>query len=85
MSLQPIPTDPHATTREGRLTPFYQAWFASIQRWLSPVGQFGTTTTRPTTNLFIGQPYFDTTLGYMVWIKQVSPSVIWVNGAGTAV
>lgn len=30
---------------------------------------------------FIGQPFFDTTLGYMMWVKQITPAV-WVNAAG---
>lgn len=33
---------------------------------------------------FVGQAYFDTTLGYMVWAKQLLPA-IWVNAAGVAV
>lgn len=84
MSLAPIPTDPRATD-DGKLTPAYQSWFASIQRWLSPVGQFGTTAQRPTKNLYVSQRYYDTTLGYPVWVHQVSPSIIWHNGAGAAV
>lgn len=84
MSLAPIPTDPKATD-EGKLTPAYQSWFASIQRWLAPVGQFGTTAQRPTRNLYVGQGYYDTTLGYPVWVHQASPSIIWHNGAGAAV
>lgn len=85
MSLAPIPTDPQLTDKDGKVTPIYQAWFASIQRWLSPVGQAGTTAQRPTKNLYVGQPYYDTTLGYPVWVHQVSPSIIWHNGAGAAV
>jgi hypothetical protein len=30
---------------------------------------------------FVGQPFFDTTLGYMMWVKQIFP-IIWVNAAG---
>ena len=85
MSLQPIPTDPKIVAEQGTLTPIYQAWFASIQRWLSPNGQFGTTAKRPTAALYVGQFYYDTTLGYPVWVHQVSPSIIWHNGAGAAV
>jgi hypothetical protein len=33
-------------------------------------------------NLYIGQPFFDATLGYLVNVKSLNPTV-WVNGAGT--
>lgn len=85
MSLQATPTDPVISDSGGKLTPVWQAWFAGVQRWLFPVGQFGTTAKRPTTNLYIGQGYYDTTLGYPVWVHQVSPTIIWHNGAGAAV
>jgi hypothetical protein len=43
----------------------------------------GPTGARPVPSL-IGQSYFDTTLGFMVWAKQLSPAV-WVNAAGVQV
>jgi hypothetical protein len=43
----------------------------------------GTTANRPTT-VYVGMPYFDTTLGKMIWVKQVSPTV-WVDGTGATV
>lgn len=45
--------------------------------------QYGPTTNRPVPG-FIGEQYFDTTLGFMVWAKQISPS-IWVDAAGVSV
>jgi hypothetical protein len=83
--LQPLPTDPKVVKETGEWTPTYQGWVAGVQRWLSPIGQFGTTAQRPTRSLYIGQRYYDTTLGYPVWVHQVSPSIIWHNGAGAAV
>lgn len=43
-------------------------------------GTSGPTVNRPVPT-FVGQPYFDTTLGFMVWAKQLSPS-LWVDAAG---
>lgn len=43
----------------------------------------GPTVSRPVPTI-VGQPYFDTTLGFMVWAKQFSP-VIWVDAAGISV
>jgi len=51
--------------------------------FLSNTTQSGPTSSRPTP-LAVGQSYFDTTLGFMVWCKQIIP-VIWVNAAGVAV
>jgi hypothetical protein len=83
--LSPLPINVPVVDKQGLQTPVWQAWFNSIYTWCQGMGQSGTTGSRPTKGLFIGRQYFDTTLGYMVSVKQVSPSVIWVNGAGTPV
>lgn len=44
----------------------------------------GTTTNRPTQNLYVGRIYFDTTLGKQINVKSISPTV-WVDGNGTVV
>jgi len=41
----------------------------------------GTTAARPSPPAFVGQAYFDTTLGFTVWAKQLLPTV-WVDAAG---
>lgn len=43
----------------------------------------GPTAGRPAPT-FVGEQYFDTTLGFMVWAKQLSPA-IWVDAAGVSV
>jgi hypothetical protein len=43
----------------------------------------GPTANRPTPT-FIGQPYLDTTVGFMVWALQVAPA-IWIDAAGVSV
>jgi hypothetical protein len=86
VSLSPVPTI--RTIDDGRKThidPIWMAWFNSIQFWLFPIGQFGTTANRPTTSLYIGRRYYDTTLGYPVWVHQITPTIIWHNGAGASV
>ncbi len=42
---------------------------------------FGATAARPTSQLTVGQPYFDTTLGTPIWWAGSA----WVNSAGTPV
>jgi hypothetical protein len=44
----------------------------------------GPTTSRPNPPGFVGQSYFDITLGYTVWVKTINPSV-WVDAAGVPV
>lgn len=44
---------------------------------------FGPTSARPIPS-FIGQQYFDTDLGFVVWVKQLSPAV-WVTASGVGV
>jgi hypothetical protein len=89
VSLQPIPTTAKAVDKDGNLVPAYQAWFSSIQYWLSPVGSNGTTALRPintapTRFLYIGQTYFDTTLGKPIFVKSLNPTV-WVDATGGVV
>jgi hypothetical protein len=82
--LSPIPQTAVITDGNGNLTPTFQGWFQSIYKWLSPVGQSGTSTNRPTKNLYVGQPFFDTTLALPIWVQSLNPTV-WCNGSGTAV
>jgi hypothetical protein len=59
-------------------------WFkylSTVHQLVSRIESSGTTADRPTTNLWIGQQYFDTTLGKPVWLKSVKPSV-WVLATG---
>ena len=41
----------------------------------------GTTANRPTLQLQIGQPYYDTTLGIPIWYN----GTVWKNASGTTV
>lgn len=43
----------------------------------------GPTGSRPIPS-FIGQPFFDTTLGFMIWCSQTVPAV-WVDAAGVSI
>lgn len=89
MSLNQIPSsDNPIADKVGRLTAVWQAFFASLHLFAGPLGNNGTTATRPvhSTNhpLYVGQGYFDTTLGFMIWVKTANPTV-WVRYDGTAV
>jgi len=57
-------------------TPWVQ-WFSQLQPILQSVVASGPTSGRPTQNLYIGYPYFDTTIDQMVYWN----GVIWVTYA----
>jgi hypothetical protein len=44
----------------------------------------GTTSQRPIPTI-IGEPYYDTTLGYQINCNQITPSIVWHNGQGNPV
>lgn len=46
--------------------------------------QSGTTAQRPTRYLYVGMPYYDTTLGYEINVHTITP-LVWHNGAGAPV
>lgn len=48
------------------------------------MGLSGVTVSRPTTGLYVGLFYFDTTLGKPIWVKTVAGPV-WVDATGTTV
>lgn len=61
------------------------SWFSALyQQIILTIGNNGTTAARPTANLWVGQSYFDTTLGKPIWIKSLNPTV-WVDATGSTV
>lgn len=56
-------------------------WFSRVGTRLMAVEQSGPTAERPTSGLWIGRRFFDTTLGKPVYVKSLGPTV-WVDGAG---
>ena len=91
MSLSPVPTTDQLSDRSGLINPSYRTWFASIQTWLGPQGRTGATGARPQVGLYPGLQYFDTTLGYPVFVKTVgtnkpgNATTVWVNASGGTV
>lgn len=61
----------------------WSVWFNKLWITAGSVDNSGTTANRPVKNLFVGRPYFDTTLGYPIWLKSVNPTV-WCRSDGTA-
>lgn len=61
--------------------------FPLLKQW--PQVPSGTTATRPTNGVTVGLSYFDTTLGYPVFLKTISTTTgvpnTWVNASGAVV
>lgn len=55
------------------------AWYGAIGRLGNALTGSGTTAQRPIKGLWIGRPYFDTTLGYVIWYSGTE----WVDATGT--
>jgi hypothetical protein len=62
----------------------WRNFFQAVYSICTALTTSGTTAKRPTSGLWIGRTYFDTTLGIPIWLKSTSPTV-WCNSAGAAV
>lgn len=70
--------------QDGSLSQGWQQWMEDVRNKASTAGESGTTANRPTTGLFVGRRFFDSTLGHPIYLKTISP-VVWVDGTGTVV
>jgi hypothetical protein len=68
----------------GNWTPSWAQWLTRTHRAALAVQQSGPTAERPASLLWIGRPFYDTTLNEPIWLAAVNPSV-WRNAAGIAV
>lgn len=66
-------------------SPQWAGWFNNAQVILTDASNSGTTAQRPTTQMYVGKPYFDTTLGKPIWLKTPGASPVWVDATGTGV
>ena len=71
----------------GAINQDWASLFHSLQQTAFALSRSGPTASRPTSTLdgrWVGMPYFDTTLGFSVYLKSVNPDV-WVDGQGNPV
>lgn len=66
----------------GTILVSWATFFTNVYNICSALTQSGTTAQRPTKFLWVGRMYYDTTLGFPVWVNSVNP-VVWhrANGA----
>lgn len=80
------PTDtPVVDTGDMKITPPWGLWVNRVHTIAVSLQQSGATIDRPTSVLWIGRRYFDTTLTKPVWVKQVKPTVLWCDATGATV
>lgn len=58
----------------------WSTWFTKVFQACFSIYQSGTTAERPTTNLWVGRSYFDTTLGVKVWYDGATWVVPGLSG-----
>lgn len=77
MAISQPPFQSTLVDANDRVQPPWAQWFSQLQPVLQSVVASGPTSGRPTQNLYIGYPYFDTTIDQMVYWN----GVIWVTYA----
>lgn len=79
----PIAPVTYAQQYQDQLNNVLRLYFTQVDAFTQyyAIPNSGTTLNRPGAQLFIGQPYFDTTLGIPIWWNGKH----WVNSAGTSV
>lgn len=73
------------TMAKGQLQPPSEGWrnfFVAVFNVCNAATQSGTTARRPSSLLWTGRRYFDTTLGIPIWYLGAG---VWVNAAGAPV
>lgn len=70
----------------GMVSREFASWFTRAFILLTAVQQSGTTAQRPTTQMWVGRRYYDTTLNKPVWASAIAGvTVTWRDAAGTIV
>lgn len=72
---------------QGNLVGVVAEWrnfFVAVSNILQAVTMSGTTANRPAAFLWIGRPFFDTTLGIPIWLQSYPPAV-WCDATGAPV
>lgn len=79
-----LPSNDPLTDNSGMAFRTWAQWLSWVHMTVSSARQSGTTAERPTSMLWLGRSFFDTTLGIPVYVQSVRPTV-WVDAAGNVV
>lgn len=83
--LESPPFSENTLNEDGMFSQGWVSWIEKLKLYGGSVSESGTTANRPSTRLFVGRPYFDTTLGKPVWVKTATGTPVWVDATGATV
>lgn len=69
-----------ALNKNQRISDKWQEYFTSVYNAIFDLQQSGTTANRPTKRLYVGRPYFDTTINKPIWYSANND---WILADGT--
>lgn len=72
----------------GGFTVAWLQWITRTHNNARTIQESGVTADRPTTTLWVGRSYFDTTLGKPIWVKSIPAkpaAAVWCDATGAAV
>ena len=75
-----------AVVSDGTVDLTWYRFYSLVREWIIQNSQAGTTAQRPTTNLYAGRYYFDTSLGANgkpIWLNKNATG--WIDATGAAV
>lgn len=75
-----VPTNNQNVWNGSSIDPAWYTYFVNGRNWIVQNSQSGTTAQRPTTNLYNGLFYFDTTIGKPIWYLTSG----WIKADGTS-
>jgi hypothetical protein len=76
-------TQPPASLSQS---PEQLAWLEQLARIVNASVASGTTANRPTSLVYEGRPYFDTTLNKPIWVKSITGATVdWIDATGASV
>jgi hypothetical protein len=76
------PITQHIEESTGAISRPWVNWFNKLWIVTGRSDISGTTANRPTSDLYVGLYYYDTTLSKPIWLKSVRPTV-WILADGT--
>ncbi len=79
--INPPPTKSALFDEKGMIKQEWQEFFSAAFFSIKAQESSGTTAKRPVKNLFIGRPYFDTTLNRPIWYTGTN----WIRADGVVV
>lgn len=69
---------------DGTMSASWLQWVSRTHAIVITGQQSGTTANRPTTQVWIGRQFYDTTLNKPIFVSAVKP-IVWRDAAGTIV